>query len=156
MEKGLVLIWTTSNRRNRSWPFYYFHVLSTTICVTFESYCSEARYADRGHPSHRAKRYYFHVLSTTILCYLWILLFKDCFSHSQTFKSIDLAGSSECSVKRRGETGLPSQLQACFWLECTQTDDRFFCYIFPRFVNHYFVFVLYLTLPRNGSLLHTP
>ena len=28
--------------------------------------------------------------------------------------------------------------------------------LFPRFVNHYFVFVLYLTLPRNGSLLHTP
>ena len=28
--------------------------------------------------------------------------------------------------------------------------------LFPRFVNHYFVFVLYLTLPRNDSLLHTP
>ena len=105
------------NKVDYCWPFYYFHVLSTTICVTFESYCSKARYAAGGYPAHRGKRYYFHVLSTTILCYLWILLFRDCFSHSQTFTSIDLACFFECSVWKEGERR-----------ECTQTEDLSFCY----------------------------
>ena len=45
-------------------------------------------------------------------------------------------------VKRRGETGVHSNRRPVLLL-------------FPRFVNHYLLFVLYLTLPRNGSLLHT-
>ena len=58
------------NKVDYRWPSYYFHVLSTTICVTFESYSSELQYAAGGHLTQRGKRYYFHVLSTTILCYL--------------------------------------------------------------------------------------